>query len=137
MLKMTTRSVLAAVALCGVMVPVFASDTRISISAVVPVRCEMSFAPAASELAGRVTLGTVQQYCNTRYQLRFRHQPLSAQAILGLGPISANASSGSTLIEANGKPIISASRLWLGNGAVGDVQAFSNSVVIEVTPLGF
>src|SRR3546814_5047714 len=67
--------------------------------------------------------------------MRFSHQPLSANAVLGFGTVTAPASSGSTLIEPNGKPTIAASNLWLANGDEGDAEKFASSVVIQITPV--
>ncbi|WP_172709628.1 hypothetical protein [Sphingopyxis granuli] len=132
-----SRMILSATAVCVAAAPAQASDARILLSAFVPIRCEMSFTPSLGEVGGISTLGTIRQYCNTRYQMRFSHQPLSANAVLGFGNVTAPASSGSTLIEPNGKPTIAASNLWLANGDEDDAEKFASSVVIEITPVGF
>lgn len=136
--KFLNRALPILVAAFAVASPAEASDARISVSAFVPIRCELSFTPAI-DLSGTVTvsLGTVQQYCNARYQMRFFHAPLSPSAVIGLGAASAAPSGGSTFIEPNGRPVISASNLWLTSNERADAQTFVNSVVIEVTPLGF
>jgi len=131
------RMLLSATTVFAAAAPAQASDARIMLTAFVPIRCEMTFTPSVREVAGVSTLGTVHQYCNTRYQMRFSHQPLSANAMLGLGDKIAAASSGSTLIEPNGKPVIGAESLWLANGEAGDTEKFASSVVIEITPIGF
>jgi len=137
MQQLMNRVILSATAVFVAAAPAQAWDARIMLTAFVPIRCEMSFTPSVSEIGGISTLGIIQQNCNTRYQMRFSHQPLSANAVLGFGTSTALASSGSTLIEPNGKPVIAASNLWLANGIEGDAEKFASSVVIEITPVGF
>lgn len=139
MLKLTSRSLLAVVATFAASVPAsaYASEARIAISAFVPLRCEMSFVPASNIDGTLSNIGIVQQYCNTRFQMRFSHAQLSPGAIIGLGTTTAVANGNSTLIEPNGRPTIATSNLWIENNTVSDAQSFANSVVIEVTPMGF
>lgn len=137
MLNRTGKTAVCAVAASMFAAPAQASDARINVSAHVPTRCEMEFVPSVSQSGVTLSLGTVRQYCNTRFQLRFNHAPLSVGAVLGLGDATATANGSSTLIEPDGAPTIAATNLWLSSEAQEDAAIFVDSVVIEVTPVGF
>lgn len=137
MFNRTGKTIICVVAASMFAAPAQAFEARINLSAYVPTRCEMEFIPSVSQSGVTLSLGTVRQYCNTRFQLRFNHAPLSTGAVLGLGDAVAAANGSSTLIEPDGAPTIGATNLWLSSEAPQDAATFVNSVVIAVTPVGF
>lgn len=118
--------------------PAFASDARIAVSAYVPISCEMTFRPDFQVgTDNSVRLGSVTQYCNTRYQMTVSHIATASGVELRLGDVAAVLTGQSTLIESSGDPINATSALSAHNIAPADALPLGASLVMVVTPIGF
>jgi hypothetical protein len=116
--------------------PAWASDARIELTAYVPTSCSMSFTQDVTRLStDTVSLGTVEQFCNTNYELTLLHAPVGSGKQFQFGDRSVTAGSGMTVLQPNGRPVIG-SRLLLVSGLdEAGAETLGQSLVLQVTPL--
>ena len=135
---MSTSKYFAAALALAVAAPAAASDARIHISAVVPMRCEMNFDGQLARLsASSFNLGTVHQFCNTRYQMVLMHAPGPSGAQFQLGGHIVSAGAGSTMVESLGNPVNGDSQLLAHGLDMAGADAIGSSLTVMVTPISF
>ena len=118
--------------------PAFASEARIQITAFVPTRCEMNFDGQIAQLsASSFNLGTVRQFCNTRYQMVLMHAPAPSGAQFQLGGEIVPAGAGSTMIESLADPVNGDSQLLAHGIDMAQAAELGGSLALVVTPIAF
>jgi hypothetical protein len=116
--------------------PAWASDARIELTAHVPASCSMSFTQDVARLSdGTFTLGSVEQFCNTNYELTLLHAPVGSGKQFRFGDRSVNAGPGMTVLQPNGRPVIGSRLLLISGLDEAAAEALGHSLVLQVTPL--
>lgn len=113
-----------------------ASETRIQLRAYVPTSCSMAFSQDVHRLdEDSFSLGSIDQFCNTNYQLTLYHAAAPAGSQFRFGDRTVNASGPSTLLVAAGEPVIASKPLIAEGLTHASAEALGSSMVLQVTPL--
>ncbi len=127
-----------ALILSGAAVPAaHAEEYKISIGAYVPVECEFSVSNSFVRLsAGQFRIATINQFCNTGYEMSISHAALNGSASARFRNDVARVGAGSTLLQNNGRPVNSAADLFLEANSDEDAVMFAQTLAVQVTPTG-
>jgi hypothetical protein len=114
----------------------YASETQVELTAYVPTSCSMQFSQKVERLSSdSFSLGMVDQFCNTNYQLRLYHAEAPAGSQFRFGERTVDASSQSTLLESSGRPVIGSTQLIARGLDEASANTLGWNMVLEVTPL--
>lgn len=129
----------SALSLLAVASPVSAKSHDIQIVAVVPTQCSADLVegPAGNALGG-YSLGQVRQFCNTRYRLSVRHDPLAPGSYFTLGAAAANSVAGEAVLKPSADPAAYVTEELAIHGVDDDEALRARSaLVLTVAPIAF
>jgi hypothetical protein len=113
-----------------------ASEAQIQLRAYVPTSCDMSFSPHVERLTdSSFSIGSIQQFCNTNYQLTLYHAAVGSGSEFGFGDRIVAAGAGSTVLQSSGRPTIATKQLIARGLNAASADALSHSLMLQVTPL--
>lgn len=112
-----------------------ASDAQIQLRAYVPTSCTMSFSQQVQQLSDdSFSLGTIDQFCNTNYQLTLYYAAASVPRF-SFGGATVAAGSQSTVLQPMGRPVIATKQLVAMGTNEASARALGQGLVLQVTPL--
>jgi hypothetical protein len=112
-----------------------ASEAHIELRAFVPTSCSMNFSQNLQRIGDdSFVLGTVDQFCNTNYQLSLSYGS-GAPAEFRFGNAIVAAGPQSTMLQSMGHPVIAINQLIASGLDQTSAQALGQSLVLQVTPL--
>lgn len=113
-----------------------AFDARVQLRAYVPTSCTMSFSEQVQQVsADSFSLGTIDQFCNTNYQLTLYHAAVGAGSEFRFGDRTVAANGQSTVLQPSGRPTIATKQLIARGLDAESAQALGHSLMLQVTPL--
>jgi hypothetical protein len=113
-----------------------ASEARIQLRAYVPTSCSMAFSQDVHRLdEDSFSLGSIDQFCNTNFQLTLYHDAAPAGSQFRFGDRTVNAAGPSTLLVPAGGPVIASKQLIAEGLTHASADALGSSMVLQVTPL--
>jgi hypothetical protein len=129
----------AALASFGAAASAHAESYDIKLQAYVPTSCSADFAEDFSALtASSFTLGRINQFCNTRFNMTLGHGTVSPAGYATLGNSVVNLGSGQTDLKRLAAPIANASEQLVIHGFDStEADAFRSVMVVTVSPVAF
>lgn len=109
----------------------------VDISAYVPIECEANFTPNLHEIgSGIYSLGTIRQFCNSRYNMNFSHTQISQAAQFQVRDTIVPAGTNSTSVLSQARAIDGTSEVILRGVNSNTAQTVSQSLSISVSASG-
>jgi hypothetical protein len=116
--------------------PACASDAHIELTAYEPTSCSMTFSQDVVSLStDTFSLGSIEQFCNTNYQLTLLHASMGSGAQFRFGDRVVNAGSTMTVLLPDGHPVIGSKLLLVSGVDRSNARTLGGSLVLQVTPL--
>ena len=130
-------AVLAAMA--GASTSAQAESYDIKVRAFVPTSCSADFVANFSQVGtDSFSLGTINQFCNTRFQLSLMHNAVTSTGSASLGGNLANLGTTETVLKAVANPIANASELLVLHGVDSTTaDQFQSIMVVSIAPIAF
>lgn len=134
-MKYLARSTVVALALATA-TPACASDAHIVLTAYEPTSCRMTFSQDVARLsADTLSLGSIEQFCNTNYRLTLLHASIGSGTQFRFGDRVVSADSGTTVLLPDGHPVIGSKLLLVSGIDQAEAEVLGRSLVLQVTPL--
>ncbi len=119
--------------------PAQAKSYQTRISAQVPTNCSAGISGSFSRLsADSFSLGSVEQYCNLRFQLSLTHSTPEATAQLSFGGSAVSLGQDTTVLKPLANPTANAAdQVVLAGVNEAQAQQFGSSLTVTISPIAF
>ncbi len=136
----SNSSAAAVVTALGLMAaPASADSYKTRLTAYVPTSCSADFDASFSQTGADVfTLGTINQFCNTRFQLSLNHGSIVNAGRVSFGGSMVSAGSGTTMLKTLANPVANGSDALVIFGFDAEqADIFRSSLTVTVSPIAF
>jgi hypothetical protein len=137
---LTRCSAFAAIAAASaIAAPANAESYRTQITAFVPTSCSAGLNGSFSQLsADSFSLGSITQFCNTRFQLLLNHDAIDTNAQLTFGGSPVSLGQDITMVKPLADPAANIDEQMILSGVdQAKAQQFGSSITVTISPVAF
>ncbi|MEP7350738.1 MAG: hypothetical protein ABI668_12430 [Sphingorhabdus sp.] len=135
--KAILASVLAATGVAAA--PAYAENYQTRLTAFVPTSCSADIVGSFSQVGSdSYTLGSINQYCNTRFQLSLSHGAIAQTGQLSFGGALVTSGSDATILKSMANPVANGSdELVIYGFNAAQADEFRTTLTVTVSPIAF
>ena len=130
----------SALLVCGLMAQAANAESyETRLTAFVPTSCSADLGGSFSQIgADAFTLGSVNQYCNTRFQLSLSHGAVADAGQLSFGGSLVSTGAGATILKPMADPAANVSEeLVIYGFNASEADEFRSALTVTVSPIAF